>query len=534
MKQNKSIILGIVILLVALAGAVVLTGGSQNLQKGAAFDTSTLRVLPSSKITAAVGDNFSAEVWYYTSGNSKVDGVQTEVCYGNGITLKGVTVNTAAGFNSDPITVTRALSTGSCTMVVVTSMQAATNLSTTGKAFTLNFTGVTAGTGNISLDSSTSQMTGDNPASATDKNITVTGVTGTSYEITGGRQDMCKSASISAANPATTDNVTMSSSVKDGMTADHFTYAVYNLDNLYGPNNPKPVCVATGEDSTNVGDCPAGTHHLVFMDPNTAVRQSGTRAVPYSELFVKDANNGNKPLIHAQILAYFQLGSGAVSLPEPNCVVFTNATSIPVSTALLLRFNITYAGIAANAQCADPQDMPMTVMVRTANGTSKSYENVIATKLGGGVDIGVGGILGIYQVNLRLEGFTSTDNLAVFVVDKKHVQVKYAVNGQKDFYNKAGGELSKLTNDEASTPIFDFTRYPLLAGDVVDDNGTVGVQNGKIDGLDFSYVKSMAIGRTAVDPGGYMLADLNGDCKMEDYDRTVLMVSLKERQAQLY
>lgn len=148
-----------------------------------------------------------------------------------------------------------------------------------------------------------------------------------------GRQGMCKSASISAVNPDPVKNYVISSSVKDGMTADHFSYAVYNLDNLYGPGNPKPVCVTTGGDTSgNTSACPTGTHQLTFLDNSPpAARQSGSVAVPLTNLFVTDENN-NKPLVHAQINAYFQLGTNPVSLPEPNCVVFANAAGAETLT----------------------------------------------------------------------------------------------------------------------------------------------------------------------------------------------------------
>jgi len=91
--------------------------------------------------------------------------------------------------------------------------------------------------------------------------------------------------------------------------------------------------------------------------------------------------------------------------------------------------------------------------------------------------------------------------------------------------------LGGLTNDFTTTPLFDFTKYPLLAGDVTGPDGT---QDGVVDGLDFSFVKTQSIARTEVAAGEYMLADLNGNCKMESQDLAILMLSLKEKQAQLY
>jgi hypothetical protein len=150
------------------------------------------------------------------------------------------------------------------------------------------------------------------------------------------RQSICGSASISSISPARGTNITIKSSVKDGMTANYFSYPVYNLDNLYSPANPKPVCVKTGGDYTgNTANCPSGTYQLTFLDPNTTtIRQTGSRTVSYANLFVTDASTG-KALVHAQILAYFELGSGPFSLPDPKCVVYANAvggTGTPTPT----------------------------------------------------------------------------------------------------------------------------------------------------------------------------------------------------------
>ena len=142
------------------------------------------------------------------------------------------------------------------------------------------------------------------------------------------RQSICGNASISSISPARGTNITIKSSVKDGMTANYFSYPVYNLDNLFSPANPKPVCVKTGGDYTgNTANCPSGTYQLTFLDPNTTtIRQTGSRTVSYANLFVTDASTG-KALVHAQILAYFELGSGPISLPDPKCVVYANAAS---------------------------------------------------------------------------------------------------------------------------------------------------------------------------------------------------------------
>jgi len=68
----------------------------------------------------------------------------------------------------------------------VTSKSAADSLAATAKAMTLNFTAISAGSGNITLDKNASMVTGDNPASLPIKVLAITSVAGTTYEIGGG------------------------------------------------------------------------------------------------------------------------------------------------------------------------------------------------------------------------------------------------------------------------------------------------------------------------------------------------------------
>lgn len=190
-----------------------------------------------------------------------------------------------------------------------------------------------------------------------------------------------------------------------------------------------------------------------------------------------------------------------------------------------LKFKMAFYGVRGDAQCADPEKLPLNVTVRATDGTVKTYNGIIASKINSSGD------LGVYQVSMRLNGFKQRNGLAVFLKSPKSLQVKYGVNNQSAHYNVAGGELSGLTNSESTTPGFDFTKYPLLSGDVTGQNG---VQDGVVDGLDFSYIKSESIKRTEVGAHGYMKADMNGNCKMESQDVANMMLSLSVKQGQLY
>jgi len=190
-----------------------------------------------------------------------------------------------------------------------------------------------------------------------------------------------------------------------------------------------------------------------------------------------------------------------------------------------LKFKMAFYGVRGDAMCADAAKLPLSVTVRSNDGVVKNYTGIVSTKTNTSGDVG------IYEVKMRLNGFKVRNNIAVFVKGPKSLQVKYGVNNQSSYYSVAGGELSGLTSEESSTPMFDFTKYPLLSGDVTGPNNS---QDGVVDGLDFSYIKTESIKRTEVASGGYMLADINGNCKMESQDVANMMLSLSVKQGQLY
>lgn len=198
--------------------------------------------------------------------------------------------------------------------------------------------------------------------------------------------------------------------------------------------------------------------------------------------------------------------------------------TVPPSTEdPYLNFRMTFAGVTASAPCAN---WKVQVMVLGPNNVRKAYNDVTLTK-----DGEVNG-LQAFKASVRLAGFSPRSGVAAFIKGPKSLQVKYGVNGQTAFYNKAGGGLSGLTNVQSSSPTFDFTKYPLLAGDVT--GNTVGQQDGVADGRDFSYLKSEIIKGSSVSNGGNLPADLNGNCAYESQDAALFMVSLKEKQEQLY
>jgi hypothetical protein len=219
--------------------------------------------------------------------------------------------------------------------------------------------------------------------------------------------------------------------------------------------------------------------------------------------------------------------------PQPTQTLVPTQALVPTETPVAmvepyLKFRMSFLGERSiDVACADIEKMPLTITVMANDGESRVYENVLAKSMTASDTTD----LQVYEFGLKLTGFNYTDEIAVFLKGPKHLQVKYGVDGQNDYYGIDGGELMGLTEDENTTPMFSFEGFPLLAGDVT---GPDSVQDGVVDGLDFSYVKSESIKRTEVEPHDYMLADLNGNCKMESQDLSNLMLSLSVRQSQLY
>jgi len=106
-------------------------------------------------------------------------------------------------------------------------------------------------------------------------------------------------------------------------------------------------------------------------------------------------------------------------------------------------------------------------------------------------------------------------NGALLIRGQRHLQMKYGQEGQSEYYNKKLGEL--MISKGAS---FDFSKYPILAGDV---NG-----DAIVNGLDYGQVVDL-FGRTNAGS-----ADLDYSCQVNAQDLNLVKITLNERQSQQY
>jgi hypothetical protein len=258
----------------------------------------------------------------------------------------------------------------------------------------------------------------------------------------------------------------------------------------------------TGYNSNKyTNQLPKGVFEIVTLEMQGLSQGQASLTLTNSQVV---GNDGSTP-------TYF-----TVNYEKPTITVGTAVVSN--GTDGVLKFKVAFSGVTAGSTCA--KSWPVSVLVRWGD-QSKVFGNVPLTV--------VGNVAGkqVYKGEVLLSGVPDKKNLAVFVKGPKHIQMKYGKNGQGDFYNKAGGEVA-VDADPNKTPVNDFSGYPMLAGDVYGLNKT---QDGQVDGLDFSYIKTQVSQRLS---GDNLAADLNGNCQLESQDLALLMFTLKERLEQLY
>ena len=127
-------------------------------------------------------------------------------------------------------------------------------------------------------------------------------------------------------------------------------------------------------------------------------------------------------------------------------------------------------------------------------------------------------------------GYSNLSN-AIFIKGPQHLQVKYGEDGQTGFYNREGGGV--LLGMDKNEKVYDFSGYSILAGDIT--GMEEGVADGRVDGRDFSYVKSK-ISVVRKDPIFIEMVkgDFDGDCMVGNVDLSILMNSLVEKLDELY
>ena len=537
----------------ALVGGVFLARQNQNTQKGAYFAGTNLLMMPA-EITGAIGNKVDAQLFVETDG-AKLSSIDTQICYGQELGFvaspsAAVELNTSALGTLVDASVILNEGYPCLRLIAIADLNKAPADLASGmiRVATIHFKAIATGSGSLKIARNYTKVGGYNPTSgATDSALQVNTITDAAYTITGGTGPTLTPTPITVLSPIhwQAGNVDLQASdfyieVTDanGKTVYNSKGANVNLHSDPGDSNYtslEAIWQEHGQEMRTFIYFKSGSQGWwsdeirTFGAPNQWIYYYGTFfGSPKGGIYNDPSFTVTGSSTESSAV------SGRIHFKDLKLKVGFNGltpTLTPVPTIIsngpVLKFKMTFLGINNGALCATVDKLPLSIIVRAADGTTKTMSDVIAVRETS-TDVSA---LAVYDVSVVLGNYNFRDNLAVFIKSPKSLQVKYGVNGQTIYYNKAGGELSGLTNDYSTTPLFDFTKYPLLAGDVTGQSST---QDGVVDGQDFSFVKTKAIERTEVPAGSYMLADLNGNCKMESQDLAILMLSLKEKQGQLY
>ena len=563
--MKKTTIPLLILLMVTLFGGLMLVKQNQDTRKGASFAKTVLKLIHDTTIVNKVGEVVPVKLWYYTENQAKVDGVQTVVCWGNNVKLNesGVVVNTQNGFESVPIVVIK----DNCATLVATSKQTADKLKTTGEVFALNFEAISEGEGTITIKKESSVVTGDNPASPTDKEIAVTAVENTTYKIAG-TSNICDRCSTDFNNMRVTytstdcsivpaeDKITRTydASCQDG---ENYCQRCSRInDNQYTwwkplenktcdddplDNETQPVYRAYNEKCSlycdNDSDCPSGFECIQPPMPTCGDKNINCLDVMPRKICVPitsptptiDVCNAtiNRP-IDCVCTLDAQCASKYCNPTSEKCTIKPTATPTPgdgISEWPVLNYKVQYGYVKPDySKCFVPNDWPLQITV-LSGGITKTYSNVVPSKINRSGDFVTA------EGSLILEGFDKTNNVAVFMKGPKHLQMKYAVDKQEGRYNKAGGELI-LTKFVDTSQVYDFTAYPILPGDIAGKN--TDNPDGVVNGYDWTEIKKWAKVYKTTDDGGYFKADLDGSCQVNSNDLYILRLTLEEKQGELY
>ena len=314
------------------------------------------------------------------------------------------------------------------------------------------------------------------------------------------RPKLCQSATISKTTLGPDESLTITSTAN---TSDilRFTYVFYNLDNLYEPNNPKPISFVPNIPYSRSG---------VDYPPGTASTNSIT--VTYDELNKPDLNWDSKKPKKIQVNAYFTNSASEVSLAEPNCVVMFNITLTPTGGPgnTTLNIKLKFQGITGSLADAY-KTMPVKI-------TLKTRDKIVTTESASfNVDVN-----GIWSGTTNVDLPSGTGSVySIFIKGPMHIQKKICTNipieTSPGTYSCGIGTIS-LSEGENN---LDFSGIMMMAGDL--PLPQTGGQDGIADAADIGYIINN-LGK--VDADVVSIGDLNRNGGIDAADFSIEQYAL--------
>jgi len=532
-KINYKIILGI-LLLVALVGAVLLVQQKQETRRGATNTTGFIRLsLDENSTTKEVtaDKEFTVPLVANVTDAGGVDSVVAYFCYDpTKIDLKDTSDLEKSFTPVDPAqyvggSIKVKESNNKCVKVTFVSIKQGARMG--ARVADINFkTMASSGTGTITIDKSNSSL-----GVAGQDNVDISSVGNLNYSISGetGVYWVYRGSSPCQKSSIKYDSLDACNAADDSKNS---CYA--SEEECNAVTNPKVYCVGT---------CPAGTAHKtdgVCSNGGTRDDSSCTDVLTsycgknydYNCCTCKTTAVVNGVCgIKRNTCTGGQLDDIDDSSTQYkwNCVGTNGGTTDNCSKAMstgdaVLDLKLAFAGVKKdNAKCAKDNWL---VKIKLVNSTDNTViDEILSGYPTQTTSVNKNGEV-IYDLsNIMVTGIpeAGVSKSAFFLTGPKHVSVKYGENNQERWYPDSAGVLSL----NRGVNNYDFSNFPLLAGDV---NG-----DGIIDGRDFSYVKEkMNLYLPAAADGTNVEGDINGDCIVNAGDIGLVKLSLKELHGQTY
>jgi hypothetical protein len=226
--------------------------------------------------------------------------------------------------------------------------------------------------------------------------------------------------------------------------------------------------------------------------------------------------------------------SSSTETPVESNNTNTESSSSDSVTKLAIRF--AYAGIKPNNDSCATNIWPITSKISMSSniigdfgaGSDSLYLTEGIPKKTSSLN-SKGEIVYEYGLDFSGEGDISDIYFSFFLKGPKHIFIKYGQNKQNKWYDSLVGKIKLVPGENA----FDFSEYPIFAGDVTGEINEV--PDGKLDGRDWSYIKEKANKLlVAAEAGTDVSGDINGDCQVNSGDVRLIKQMLSEVNGQTY
>ena len=531
-KMNYKIILGI-LLVVALAGAVLLVQQRQETRRGATSSSGFIRLsLDESSTTKEItaGKEFTVPVVANVTDAGGVDSVVAYFCYDpTKIELRNVSDLEKSFTLIDPAqyvggSVKVEESNNKCVKVTFVSIKQGATMK--AQVADINFkTMASSGTGTITIDKSKSSL-----GVAGQDTVEIKSVGNLNYSISGatGGYWVYKGSSPCQKSSITYETLDACNAADDSKNS---CYA--SQEECNAVTNPNVYCVGT---------CPAGTAHKtdgVCSNGGTRDDSSCTDVLTsycgkhydYNCCACKTTTSCTDGKTQCYNTTNYQTCSGGVWGTATSCGTgkyCSDGQCVSTTGRADLTMKIAFTGVKLDhSQCA--VDWPVKMKVALTPSFA-DIDTVVAKKT---TDVNSEGDV-IYQIDTSISNVSDDGDkgVSIFLTGPKHISIKYGKDKQKAWFNEYNGQLV-VQNIRTGTNTYDFSEYPLIAGDVTGD--TAGEPDGKIDGRDFSFLKEKANDLLlAATAGTNVVGDIDGNCQANAGDVRLFKELLKEVNGQTY